>query len=115
MIKTDEWTERQTSAQRQLMRARVRRAALEEYYQRLVASRAASNGADAAELLVSGEAADEMSALEEELDDARHDLEVADARQKLLSELAAKKPEGKEAYADEDGAPKEDDHPWVGL
>ena len=91
MIKTDEWTERKTSTQRQLLRARVRRAALEDYYQRLVAERAASNGADAAELLVSGEAAEEMVALEEELDEARYDLEAADARQKLLVELAGRK------------------------
>jgi cytochrome P450 len=96
MIKTDEWTERKTSTQRQLMRARVRRASLEEYYQRLVAARAESNGPDAAELLVSGEAAEEMSALEEELDDARHDLEAADARQKLLTELLSKKPPAEE-------------------
>ncbi len=96
MIKTDEWTERKTSTQRQLMRAQVRRAALEEYYERLVAARAASNGSDAAELLVSGEAAEEMSALEEELDDARHDLEAADARTKLLAELLEKNPAAEE-------------------
>jgi hypothetical protein len=106
MIKTDEWTERKTSAQRQLLRAQVRRAALEEYYERLVRSRAESNGVEAVELLVSGEAADEMSALEDELDDARHDLDLADARQKLLTELIEKKPEGKEPAADEDSAPK---------
>ena len=109
MIKTDEWTERKTSAQRQLLRAQVRRAALEEYYERLIRSRAESTSAEAAELLVSGQAAEEMSALEEELDDARHDLDLADARAKLLTELIEKKPEGKEPAADEGSAPKEED------
>jgi len=90
MIKTDEWTERQASTQRQLMRARVRRAALDEYYKQLVSARA-SNGVDAVELLVSGEAAEEMAALEEELDDARHDLEAADARSKLLTQLLGRR------------------------
>ncbi len=113
MIKTDEWTERKTSAQRQLLRAQVRRAALEEYYERGVRSRAESNGVEAVELLVSGEAAEEMSALEDELDDARHDLDVADARQKLLTELLQKKPEG--ASAADDEAADEDNTPRVGL
>jgi hypothetical protein len=108
MIKTDEWTERQTSAQRQLLRAQVRRAALEEYYERLVRSRAESNGVDAVELLLSGEAAEEMSALEDELDDARHDLDLADARSKLLAELLEKKPEGRAPADDEDGASEEE-------
>ena len=107
MIKTDEWTERKTSAQRQLLRAQVRRAALEEYYERLVRSRAESNGVEAVELLVSGEAAEEMSALEDELDDARHDLDVADARAKLLTELLEKKPEGSEPAGDEGRAPED--------
>ena len=115
MIKTDEWTERKTSAQRQLLRAQVRRAALEEYYERLVRSRAESNGVEAVELLVSGEAAEEMSALEDELDDARHELDIADARQKLLAELLEKKPEGKEAADDEDTSPTEEEDPRVGL
>ncbi len=106
MIKTDEWTERKTSTQRQLLRAQVRRAALEEYYERLVRSRAESNGVEAIELLVSGEAAEEMSALEDELDDARHDVDIADARSKLLTELLAKKPESAEAADDEDKAPQ---------
>jgi hypothetical protein len=101
MIKTDEWTERQTSTHRQLLRAQVRRAALEEYYERLVRSRAESNGVQVVELLVSGEAAEEMSALEEELDEARSDLDAADARAKLLTELMEKKPEGKDPAADE--------------
>ena len=99
IIKTDEWTERKTSAQRQLLRAQVRRAALEEYYERQIRSRAESTGADAIQLLVSGAAAEEMSALEEELDDARNDFDLADARQKLLVE---RMPEGKEAAADEE-------------
>ena len=80
----------------------MRRVALEEYYERQIRSRAESTGADAIELMVSGAAAEEMSALEEELDDARNDLDSADARQKLLSELTEKTPEGKEAAADED-------------
>jgi hypothetical protein len=96
MIKTDEWTERQTSTHRQLLRAQVRRAALEEYYERLVRSRAESNGVQAVELLLSGEAAEEMKALEEELDDARSDLDLADARAKLVAELLEKAPEGQE-------------------
>jgi len=108
MIKTDEWTERKTSAQRQLLRAQVRRAALEEYYERLVRSRAESNGVEAIELLVSGEAAEEMAALEDELDDARHDLDIADARSKLLTELLSKTPEGNEPADDEGSAPPED-------
>ena len=106
MMKTDEWTERKTSSQRQLLRAQVRRAALEEYYERLVRSRAESNGVEAVELIVSGEAAEEMSALEEELDDARHDLDVADARQKLLAELLSKTPESEDAADDEDNTPR---------
>ena len=55
-----------------------------------------------------------MSALEEELDDARHDLEAAAARQKLLTELLAKKPEAEEAD-DEHNTPREDENPRVGL
>ena len=117
MVKTDEWTERKTSAQRQLLRAQVRRAALEEYYERLVRSRAASNGVEAIELLVSGEAAEEMSALEEELDDARNDLDLADARSKLVAELAEKEPEdGSRGDAeDAENVSKDDDSPRVGL
>jgi hypothetical protein len=105
MIKTDEWTERTTSTQRQLLRARVRRAALEEYYERLVRSRAESNGVEAVELLISGEATDEMAALEDELDDARADADAADARSKLLTELLEKATIGdSERNADEDQA-----------
>lgn len=114
MIKTDEWTERATSTQRQLLRAQVRRAALEDYYERLVRSRA-SNGVEAVELIASGEAADEMVALEEELDDARADFEDADARSKLLTEWLSKKPEGSQPADDEENKPKEEDSPRVGL
>ena len=110
MVKTDEWTERKTSTHRQLLRAQVRRAALEEYYERIVRSRAESNGVEAIELLVSGEAADEMSALEDELDDARNDLDLADARQKLLTELADKSKHAEDAESAED-----DNNPRVGL
>jgi hypothetical protein len=109
MIKTDEWTERATSTQRQLMRAQVRRAALEEYYERLVRSRAESNGVEAVELLVSGELAEEMAALEDELDDARNDLDLAAARSKLLTELLSKKPEGSEPADDEESSPAAED------
>jgi hypothetical protein len=78
----------------------VRRVALEDYYERLVRSRA-SNGVEAMEQIMSGEAADEMSALEDELDDARADHDASLFRQKMLSELMEKAPDA-DADARED-------------
>jgi hypothetical protein len=105
MIKTDEWVERKASTRRQLLRARVRREALEAHYERLVAARADSNGPEAAELLVSGEAAEELAALEEELSDARAEHEESEARVEMLMELAGRKA-GAEEAEDDNNAPR---------
>jgi hypothetical protein len=92
MIKTDEWTERKQSTRQQLLRARVRREALEAHYERLVARRATSTGPEAAELLMSGEAAEELAALETELQDARSEHEHAELRQRMLLDFLGARP-----------------------
>lgn len=91
MINTDEWTERLASSANELARARVLRRALEQHYERVVSERAAAEGAAAAELLVSGEAAEDLAALEDLLDEARHDHDAALFRRNIITTLRQRK------------------------
>jgi hypothetical protein len=87
MINKDEWTERLASSADELARARVLRRALEQHYERVVSERASAEGAAAAELLVSGEAAEDLAALEDLLDEARRDHDAALFRQHIITTL----------------------------
>lgn len=98
MINTDEWQERLASSANELARARVLRRALEQHYERVVAERASAEGAAAAEMLVSGEAAEDMRALEALLDEARREHDAALFRRNIITTLRLRKdaPEEKE-------------------
>ncbi|MGH7484929.1 MAG: hypothetical protein ACREMY_04880 [bacterium] len=91
MINTDEWTERLASTANELARARVLRSVLEQHYERVVNERASADGAAAAELLVSGEAAEDMRALEDLLDEARRGLDAALFRREIITTLRQRK------------------------
>jgi hypothetical protein len=98
MINKDEWTERLASSEHELARARALRRAIEQYYERAVSERAAAEGVAAAELLVSGEAAEDMAALEDLLDEARREHDAALFRRNIITTLRLRKdaPEEKE-------------------
>jgi 16S rRNA G1207 methylase RsmC len=99
MINTDEWTERLASSAKELARARVLRRALEQHYERVVSERASAEGAAAAELLVSGEAAEDMRALEDLLDEMCREHDEALFRRSIITTLRLRQ-----------DAPKEKEH-----
>jgi hypothetical protein len=99
MIDKDEWAERLASAANELARARVLRRALEQHYERVVSERASAEGAAAAELLVSGEAAEDMAALEDLLDEARREHDAALLRRNIITTLRQRKDASEESEA----------------